>query len=128
MKDKLVELLSDWLYNLPDAKAAADHLIANGVTFVGDPFYESIRYIDDPETMTTHVYMNVYGRLVTVDVRKEVFCDKFTIKVEKHGRWIDNIDEYGNLSNQWKKCSSCGGLNYKTKPNYCPNCGAKMDE
>lgn len=44
-----------------------------------------------------------------------------------HGRWIDNMDEKGYLCNAWRKCSACGGLNYKKKPNYCPNCGAKMD-
>lgn len=42
------------------------------------------------------------------------------------GRWIDNVDENGILCNAWRKCSACGGLNYKMKPNYCPNCGADM--
>ena len=45
----------------------------------------------------------------------------------KHGRWIDNIDDNGVQCNAWRKCSSCGGLNWSKKPNYCPNCGAKMD-
>ena len=44
-----------------------------------------------------------------------------------HGRWIDNLDENGFLCNAWRKCSVCGGLNWSKKPNYCPNCGAKMD-
>jgi hypothetical protein len=44
-----------------------------------------------------------------------------------HGRWIDNLDERGFLCNAWRKCSVCGGLNWSKKPNYCPNCGAKMD-
>jgi uncharacterized paraquat-inducible protein A len=43
-----------------------------------------------------------------------------------HGRWIDNIDENGYLCNAWRKCSACGGLNWSKRPNYCPNCGAKM--
>ena len=32
-----------------------------------------------------------------------------------HGRWIDGM-----------RCSECGQVDW-TKPNYCPNCGAKMD-
>lgn len=32
-----------------------------------------------------------------------------------HGRWIDHM-----------KCSVCGQVDW-TKPNFCPNCGARMD-
>ena len=47
----------------------------------------------------------------------------------KHGRWILN-SQYGT------ECSECGtamfeivGAPYTTfEPNYCPNCGARMDE
>lgn len=44
----------------------------------------------------------------------------------KHGRWIEDFVEY--------ECSVCGGrisdstLADNSKPNYCPNCGASMDE
>lgn len=42
---------------------------------------------------------------------------------ERHGRWIalpvDDEEAY--------KCSECGDKEYYTC-NYCPNCGAKMDE
>ena len=44
----------------------------------------------------------------------------------KHGRWIEDFVEY--------ECSVCGGrisdstLADNSKPNYCPNCGARMDE
>lgn len=49
--------------------------------------------------------------------------------VEKHGHWITN-PQYG------AECSECGlamfeivGVPYTNfKSNYCPNCGAKMDE
>lgn len=42
-----------------------------------------------------------------------------------HGRWIiDNVN--GKIA-----CSDCGciylGYNWRFPPNYCPNCGAKMD-
>ena len=44
-----------------------------------------------------------------------------------HGRWIDatHIDEdFGEVESY--ECSVCGKWDYYT-PNYCPNCGAKMD-
>lgn len=57
--------------------------------------------------------------------------DAPTIEAEptKHGKWILN-SQYG------AECSECGtamfeivGAPYTTfEPNYCPNCGAKMDE
>ena len=43
----------------------------------------------------------------------------------RHGRWI--IDSAGGKI----ACSDCGciylGYNGRLTPNYCPNCGAKMD-
>lgn len=52
----------------------------------------------------------------------------FQAKTPKHGHWIEVdtqcIDE--------TKCSNCGVVEYFDKGwkrfNYCPNCGAKMDE
>ncbi len=48
----------------------------------------------------------------------------------RHGRWVDR------MVRDWR-CSECGeaiykvrnvdGYCYDDKPNYCPNCGAKMD-
>ena len=55
-----------------------------------------------------------------------------TIEAEpvRHGRWVDHCVR------DWR-CSECGekvkkvrnvdGYCYDDKPNYCPNCGAKMD-
>lgn len=47
-----------------------------------------------------------------------------------HGKWVDHFVR------DWR-CSECGGKIYKVrkvdgycfddKPNYCPDCGAKMD-
>lgn len=43
----------------------------------------------------------------------------------KHGRWI-------NEPNCWYRCSICGehypSISGDMKYNYCPNCGARMDE
>ena len=39
---------------------------------------------------------------------------------ERRGRWID-MDDY-------VMCSCCGATHYGVDKNYCPNCGAKMEE
>ena len=56
-----------------------------------------------------------------------------TIEAEpvRHGRWIDH------MVRDWR-CSECGerinkvrkvdGYCYDDKPNYCPNCGCRMDK
>ena len=48
----------------------------------------------------------------------------------RHGRWIEYEDEYCGL---FLKCSICGEefVSWEAdcaRTNYCPNCGAKMDE
>ena len=42
--------------------------------------------------------------LIEIDVKKVI-----------HGEWIDDM-----------KCSECGQVDW-SKPNYCSNCGTKMD-
>lgn len=46
----------------------------------------------------------------------------------RHGRWISK-NHHGY---EWVfVCSNCGyidGYPFNDRPNYCPNCGAKMDE
>ena len=43
----------------------------------------------------------------------------------KHGHWEEIRDAYGQLEG-WM-CKKCG-REMKAKENYCPNCGAKMDD
>ena len=45
-----------------------------------------------------------------------------------HGRWIKD-DFLPDDVNNAEKCSQCGELIgwFGNLPNYCPNCGAKMD-
>lgn len=43
------------------------------------------------------------------------FGEKADVQRVRHGEWVDGM-----------KCSECGQVD-TTKPNYCPNCGAKMD-
>ena len=47
--------------------------------------------------------------------------DAPTIEAEpvRHGHWIENFGTY--------KCSECGEISC-CRGNYCPDCGAKMDE
>ena len=40
----------------------------------------------------------------------------------KTGYWIDTDNYY----QRWK-CSECGCHTRDSEPNYCPNCGAKME-
>ena len=52
----------------------------------------------------------------------------------KHGRWIGFGDGYadGELVYDMWECSECSydadGTDEKPEWNYCPNCGAKMDD
>lgn len=53
------------------------------------------------------------------------FKNKDDMQKVKHGKWVyDHWCEF--------KCSKCGHLSnsspYKGQENFCPNCGAKMDE
>lgn len=46
-------------------------------------------------------------------------------------KWIEEREQHGKLETIMIKCSLCN--HYPTafpheKPNYCPNCGAKMDK
>lgn len=68
----------------------------------------------------------------TEDVFLDLIDAQPTIDAEpvRHGRWEDS------LVRDWR-CSECGekiekvrkvdGYCYDDKPNYCPNCGVKMD-
>lgn len=46
----------------------------------------------------------------------------------RHGRWIKGFED---ADGQWMRCSECQMVFYVGKGrdgNYCPNCGARMDE
>lgn len=42
----------------------------------------------------------------------------------RHGRWEEVRDAYGKLEGWLCEC----GREVKSKDNYCPNCGARMDK
>ena len=48
----------------------------------------------------------------------------------RHGRWVNEQMIVGGFAETWAcDCSVCGRTHREPlwKPNYCPNCGAKMD-
>lgn len=81
--------------------------------------------------------------------KTEAFCDVFVTKWtdEKvlswirnlpaadvqpvvHGRWVNERMIVGGFAETWAcDCSVCGETQREPlwKPNYCPNCGSKMD-
>lgn len=50
-------------------------------------------------------------------------------KQPKPGRWIANVDRWGDTLTTVNgyRCSECKAFN-TYKDNYCPNCGAKMED
>ncbi len=63
--------------------------------------------------------------------RCNTYSTSFTINTPlpfvKHGHWI--YKEYGYpTAIAFYKCSVCGNARGFDIDNYCPNCGAKMDE
>lgn len=79
-------------------------------------------------------------------MREEGYCDAREIRDRimfmpeidaepvKRGRWIDKPDEYCE-TNIIRHCSECGWSVFKCNPlydfgrwNYCPHCGAKMQD
>jgi len=46
----------------------------------------------------------------------------------RHGQWKRHYCEDDGLPDGWQ-CTACGEWYYfgENKPNYCPNCGARMD-
>lgn len=59
-----------------------------------------------------------------------------TIEERKVGKWIDKgwngdrqyqMDGRGNSWHEWQ-CSECNHITKGAKWNFCPNCGAKMEE
>ena len=59
------------------------------------------------------------------DVKKAPTIDAVPVR---HGKWIKWFED---ADGQWMRCSECQMMFYVGKGrdgNYCPNCGARMDE
>lgn len=90
-----------------------------------------VRHEEDGTLWVTVGDCEKVGRVI---VKNELghFCRVFYMgdgdeEPVRHGEWI-HPTEYGlNLPEHY--CSECGAWEYSdTESNYCPNCGAKMDE
>ena len=92
-----------------------------------------MRLIDADKLPTKHG-VNVganYGGLRAIVFKKDI-DNAPTVDAEpvKHGRWLKTGQSFVN-PNKFRNyfCSECGlelDEHIRSKPNYCPNCGAKM--
>ena len=74
--------------------------------------------LEDGDTMPEHMDLEYQG------IRLDFHC-----KPEKIGHWIEEINDYGEVTG-WH-CDNCyedSGFTTTCKWGFCPNCGAKMDE
>ena len=70
----------------------------------------------DADAVKQFIYENGYVYANTLD--------KFpTVDAVKHGKWEEIMDPYGRIEGWLCEC----GREVKSKDNYCPNCGARMD-
>ena len=92
------------------------------------------RVVDTPSRLPNGDFNPYATRYATqLDERttfKFMIADAPTIEVApvKHGRWIKIFEDEDSIQ---ARCSACGMVYYLGKgrdPNYCGNCGAKMDE
>ena len=73
----------------------------------------------------------VGDKLVSVDAMKSFIKNRPAADVApvRHGRWVH---EHMSEGYAWVMCSECEAVIHKIlinkRLNYCPNCGAKMDE
>ena len=93
---------------------------------------ELIKVLDDTlaEQSKDADIRELLQKSLLVGFAKQVIEDAPTVDAEpvKHGHWIEVDTQYIDET----KCSNCGVVECFNKGwkrfNYCPNCGAKMDE
>lgn len=78
--------------------------------------------------ISVDVGLNAYEKAYCIDIVRKIPAED--VAPVRHGRWVDHCVR------DWR-CSECGdkiikfrsvdGYCYDDKPNFCPNCGAKMD-
>lgn len=90
-------------------------------TMIADEYNKWIHdnnVLNSPESMVA--FLQIRGWLNEDDILMH-YHRTMKAKPTKHGRWIE--DEYGI-----PHCSECKAINNTVYRNYCPNCGARMDE
>ena len=70
-----------------------------------------------------------FGLVSTSINQLNIALERSTVDAEpvKHGHWIFNPKDAIEMMFTLPKCSECGAES-SDGGNYCPNCGAKMDE
>ena len=93
-----------------------------------DKCYESLRNAVDvaikaleAEPELTDEIIAAHEKIGYKNGRKDGYAEALEAE-SKHGKWIDTPNYY----QRWK-CSLCGCHTRDAVPNYCPNCGARMD-
>lgn len=81
------------------------------------------------------ILMDMYGNDFYWVVRKIIDAEPSVQPKQRMGRWIEDNDEIYSPNHDVWVCSECGNpfILWESKPkennfNYCPNCGAKMQE
>lgn len=85
-----------------------------------DEFMEKYKIID-----TEEVYTN--GAELVPIFRMKQWFEHANAEPVRHGHWIFNPKDAIEMMFTLPKCSECGAES-SDGGNYCPNCGAKMDE
>ena len=91
-----------------------------------------MRLIDaDPLLKKTHNYYPSIDHYCcsrkVVELRDIIEAPTIEAEPVKHGRWIA-VPSSDMVTGKAYECSECRKMRFGSfKPNYCPNCGAKMD-
>lgn len=92
------------------------------VNIMDIPEWESVKLVDLSDGSVNKVADAVDKKLTAEPVER-----KYTVKLVRHGRWIYK-EAYKDAGFGFYKCTECGEPFWFNNMNYCPNCGAKMDE
>lgn len=86
---------------------------------------DAIAYIQSIYCKNCNSYNGIRCRACNIDDAVSELKDVPAVDAEpvRHGRWIAQDDTFTRFM-----CSECKAKNYDGSDNYCPNCGARMDE
>lgn len=85
-----------------------------------DGYWGRCQRIRKPRNGETAVFLDVMAT-----VEKQPTIDAVPVR---YGKWLPiiEVNEYGEPYQSGVYCSECGETSIY-EPNYCPNCGARMD-
>lgn len=73
--------------------------------------------------------ITIFAEADSAETARKRVMDAWNITAEpvKHGRWVERLVNIETLTTDLF-CSECKFASVNWRYNYCPNCGAKMDE